>query len=164
MEIFENSKQRDDHTQCDRIENTGQQTICHMHPEKGPIVFTTQDQLFAHFAEEHASTSYAMSSSTPKSSNPTSSSKSDHSPDSNVIGADLPSESLKNNPTEQNISGEPKVKKSKDPQDGNVAAAQPYLSSGPVASNKEKHLLSSLGVGTPPQLQHSCPVCHKVNA
>ena len=25
-----------------------------MHPERGPVVFTTQDQLFAHFAEEHA--------------------------------------------------------------------------------------------------------------
>ena len=26
-----------------------------MHPDKGPLIFTTQEQLFSHFAKEHAS-------------------------------------------------------------------------------------------------------------
>jgi len=49
-EIFENIKQRDDHS-CDQVENTGRVTICHKH--NPPIVFHNQHDLQVHLQQSH---------------------------------------------------------------------------------------------------------------
>ena len=121
-----------------------------MHPERGPVVFTTQDQLFAHFAEEHA--------------NP------ENKGDAvNIISSQnsgTPSLGQENNDTRlvklrhSNVhpmipSGKEQIlttDNTKNPED-----TQLFLGDSLQDTVAPKILIS-----TPPQLHHSCPVCHKV--
>ena len=151
LEIFENSKQRDDHT-CDGIENTGQQIICHKHPEKGPMIFTTQEQLFAHFAQEH--TTPVGTKNLESTQNVSISKEMSNETDAPTAASlDISSaqeavdESLNNKKSDE-------VRKPT-----NISHFQAKFSS---ELGGQQALMSKGIIAAVPQLQHSCPVCHKV--
>ena len=138
LEIFENSKQRDDHT-CDGIENTGQQIICHKHPEKGPMIFTTQEQLFAHFAKEHVDSNLNLET------------RQDVSTDENKdYKLDKTIKSISNTNTEKRCESGATIQETE-------LGAKSCSELG-----TQQPQISKLIIASTPQLQHSCPVCHKV--
>ena len=121
-----------------------------MHPERGPVVFTTQDQLFAHFAEEHA--------------NPET--KGDEVDIISSQNFGTPSLGQENNDTrhvklrQSNIhptitSGKEQIFTTDNTK--NLEGTQLVL--GDTLQNT---VTPKILISTPPQLHHSCPVCHKV--
>ena len=151
LEIFENSKQRDDHT-CDGIENTGQQIICHKHPEKGPMIFTTQEQLFAHFAQEHTTpVGTKNSESTP---NATISKEMNNETD------DATAASFDTNSAQGNVSESIQHKKTNEFR--NSANSSHFQAKFSSELGGQQALMSKGIIAAVPQLQLSCPVCHKV--
>ena len=121
-----------------------------MHPERGPVVFTTQDQLFAHFAEEHA--------------NPENKGDEVGIISSQKFG--IPSFGQENNDTRliklRQSNMHPTIPSSKEQilttdNTKNPEGTQLFLGDSLQDTVAPKILIS-----TPPQLHHSCPVCHKV--
>ena len=121
-----------------------------MHPERGPVVFTTQDQLFAHFAEEHA--------------NPEN--KGDEGGIISSQNFGTPSLGQENNDTrlvklrhsnvhQKIISGKAQILTTDNTK--NLEGTELVLGDTLQDTVTPKILIS-----TPPQLHHSCPVCHKV--
>ena len=121
-----------------------------MHPERGPVVFTTQDQLFAHFAEEHA--------------NPEN--KGDAVCIISSQNSGTPSLGQENNDTrlvklrhsnvhQKMISGKEQILTTDNIE--NLEGTELVLGDTLQDTVKPKFVIS-----TPPQLHHSCPVCHKV--
>lgn len=128
-----------------------------MHPDKGPIVFTTQDKLFAHFAEEHASSSNKANILSVISSHKTS-----QSVDSEGTDTKESSIRIKSSQFQQHFPSEQQTKTKKELRDDNICGTSASKVT-PVGAKSHKGPLSpSIVVATPPQLQHSCPVCHKV--
>ena len=121
-----------------------------MHPERGPVVFTTQDQLFAHFAEEHA--------------NPENKGDEVGIISSQKFG--IPSFGQENNDTRliklRHSNMHPTIPSSKEQiltidNTKNLEGTELVLGDTLQDTVTPKILIS-----TPPQLHHSCPVCHKV--
>ena len=121
-----------------------------MHPERGPVVFTTQDQLFAHFAEEHA--------------NPENKGDEVGIISSQKFG--IPSFGQENNDTRliklRQSNMHPTIPSSKEQilktdNTKNLEGTELVLGDTLQDTVSPKILIS-----TPPQLHHSCPVCHKV--
>ena len=121
-----------------------------MHPERGPVVFTTQDQLFAHFAEEHA--------------NPEN--KEDEGRIISSPNFGTPSLGQENNDTRL-------VKLRHSNMHPIITSGKEQILTTDNTKNREGTPLvlgdtlqdtvtPKILISTPPQLHHSCPVCHKV--
>ena len=121
-----------------------------MHPERGPVVFTTQDQLFAHFAEEHA--------------NPEN--KGDEVGIISSQNSGTPSLGQENNDTrlvklrhsnvhQKILSGKEQILTTDNTK--NLEGTELVL-----GDTLQDTVTSKILISTPPQLHHSCPVCHKV--
>ena len=121
-----------------------------MHPERGPVVFTTQDQLFAHFAEEHAQPQ----------------NKGDEVGTISSQNSGTPSLVQENNDTrlvklrQSNV--HPIIPSSKEQilttdNTKNLEGTQHLL-----GDSLQDTVAPKIFISTPPQLHHSCPVCHKV--
>ena len=128
-----------------------------MHPDKGPIVFTTQDKLFAHFAEEHASPVNKANALSVISSHKTS-----QSVDCEGIGDEESSVRVKGNQCQQKLSSEHQTKSKKELREDNIRGTDSSKVTPTDAKSQVGYLSPTIVVATPPQLQHSCPVCHKV--
>ena len=121
-----------------------------MHPERGPVVFTTQDQLFAHFAEEHA--------------NPENKGGAVGIISSQNFGT--PSLGQENNDTRLVKLRHPNVHQKI------ISGKEPILTTDNTKNLEGTELVlgdtlqdtvtPKILISTPPQLHHSCPVCHKV--
>jgi hypothetical protein len=127
-----------------------------MHPEKGPMIFTTQEQLFSHFAKEHAT-----SQNKQKVSNAETTYK--HNLPNNQEDCERNDSLLESKNREvplQDSNGNQDDKKHIIEGDIKLGTGS---SSGYSGESRTKQDCSSrIVLATPPQLQHSCPVCHKV--
>ena len=126
-----------------------------MHPERGPVVFTTQDQLFAHFAEEHAH---------PKN-------KADEVGKISSQNLGTPSLGQENDNTclvkvghtnvrQTIISGKEQILTTDNTK--NLDGSSSSELSLDDTSHSQDTAAPKILISTPPQLHHSCPVCHKV--
>ena len=129
-----------------------------MHPDKGPIVFTTQDKLFTHFAEEHASPVNKANDLSVISSDKTS-----QSVDCEGIKDKESSIWTKSNQYQQKISSEHQTKTKKELRDDIIRRTDTSKITPVDSKIQEEYSSSNVVVATPPQFQHSCPVCHKVS-
>ena len=128
-----------------------------MHPDKGPIVFTTQDKLFSHFAEEHGSPIRKVNALNVKSAQ-----KSSQSVDCKPVDNEESSITRKRNQFHQKIFNEQQTKIKKESIEDNILG--PEFTKTNQGDKKGQGVSSSpsIVIATPPQLQQSCPVCHKV--
>ena len=116
------------------------------------MVFTTQEQLFAHFAKEHVGGN--GNAKTENHQNVTIYKDNDNINESSVAPVSY-------TPTGLQVSDQSHNNLQRDDV-GNAFEGTTFSVKASSESGIQQHLMSKVGIATPPQLQHSCPVCHKV--
>ena len=128
-----------------------------MHPEKGPIVFTTQEQLFAHFAKEHAhldDKANHLNFAQPQNE----SQSNDGQGGTNKESSSLSKRNESQYQPTSDCMGNASNKLVNDGVYQKGASSLSLIDS----RNQPECSMPRIVVSTPPQLQHGCPVCHKV--